>query len=240
MRKCVLVTGGSRGIGEGIVRKFYAEGWDTAFCYRKREEQARALCAELPGVLAIKADVSDEAQAASLGSQTEKAFGHIDALVCSAGIAQYKLLTDVTVQEFDRLFAVNVRGVFLCCRAVLPGMIRRKSGSIVTISSIWGEVGASCEVVYSASKGAVISLTKALAKEVGPSGIRVNSVSPGTVLTDMVRSLGEEALEQLRLDTPLELLGTPDMIADAAYFLASDASRFITGQILGASGGYVI
>lgn len=238
--KSVLITGGARGIGEGIVRKFYSEGWLVAFCYRSSAERAAALCAELPGVLAIRADVSREDDAAKLVAQVEQEFGHLDALVCNAGVAQVKLFPDVTAQEFDDLFATNVRGTFLCCRAALPAMLRRHCGAIVTLASIWGEVGASCEVVYSATKGAVIAMTKALAKEVGPSGIRVNCVSPGTIVTDMVRSLGEDALEQLRVDTPLEMLGEPAHVADAVYFLASEQAAFITGQVLGVSGGYVI
>lgn len=240
MRKAVLITGGSRGIGEGIVRKFYENGWDVAFFYRKSEARAKALCEELPGVLAFRCDVAEEEQVTACVSAAEAAFGHLDALVCNAGVAQYGLFTDVSGQEFDRVFDTNVRGAFFCCRAVLPGMIHRKSGSIITLSSIWGETGASCEVIYSASKGAVIAMTKALAKEVGPSGIRVNSVSPGTIVTDMVKNLGDETLEALRQDTPLELLGTPDMVADAVYFLASDNARFITGQVLGVNGGYLI
>jgi len=240
MQKSVLITGGTRGIGEGIVRKFYAAGWNTAFCYRKSDGRAAALCGEMPGLLAVRADVSQERDVDHMMRETLGAFGRLDALVCSAGVGQYKLLQDVETEEFDRLYAVNVRGVYLCCRAALPEMIRRKSGSIVTVSSMWGEVGASCEAVYSATKGAVIALTKALAKEVGPSGIRVNSVSPGTVVTDMTRRLDGQALEQLRADTPLGSLGTAEDVAAAVFFLAGEDARYITGQVLGVNGGYVI
>jgi len=240
MQKTVFVTGGARGIGEGVVRRFAAGGWRVAFCYRRSADRAQALCRELPGLLAICADVAEEADVSRAVAEAQAAFGHLDALVCSAGVAQYGLLQDVTPAEFDRLFAVNVRGVYLCCRAALPDMIRRRMGSIVTVASMWGEVGASCEAAYSASKGAVITLTKALAKEVGPSGIRVNCVSPGTIATDMTRALGPETLEALRAETPLGALGTPEDVAEAAYFLAGDAARFITGQVLGVNGGFVV
>jgi len=238
--RSVLITGGTRGIGEGIVRKFYAEGWRVAFCYQKSEERAAALCREMPGLLAIRADVSEEADAVRAVAEAQAAFGGLDALVLSAGIAQYGLFQDVSPAEFDRLFAVNVRGVYLFCRAALPDMIRRRSGAIVTIGSMWGEVGASCEAVYSAAKGAVIAMTKALAKEVGPSGVRVNCVSPGTVETDMTRALGTEALAALRDETPLGALATPADVAEAVYFLAGDGARSVTGQVLGVNGGFVI
>ncbi len=240
MQKTVLITGGTRGIGEGIVRKFYAAGWNTAFCYRQSGERAAALCREMPGLLGIRADVTLEEDVSRMAEEVRRTFGVIDTLVCSAGIGHYGLLQAMTPEEFDALYQVNVRGVYLCCRAVLPEMIRRQSGSIVTVSSMWGQVGGSCEAAYSATKGAVIALTKALAKEVGPSGIRVNSVAPGTVVTDMTRRLGEEALEELRQETPLEALGTPEDIADAVYFLAGDEAKFITGQVLGVNGGFVI
>ena len=240
MPKTVLITGGTRGIGLGIVKKFYHKGWQVAFCYQSREDLADEICRELPGVLAVKADVSDEDSIKSLVARVENTFGAIDALVCSAGIAHYGLFTDMTSSEWDRLFSVNVKGTFLCCREVLKGMISRHSGTVITISSMWGEVGASCEAAYSATKGAVIAMTKALAKEVAPSHIRVNCVSPGTVMTDMMSHFSDEDIEAIRLDTPLETLGTPENIADAVYFLSSDQSSFITGQVLGVNGGFVI
>ncbi len=238
--RSVLITGGTRGIGEGIVRKFYAEGWRVAFCYQKSEERAAALCREMPGLLAIRADVSEEADAVRAVAEAQAAFGGLDALVLSAGIAQYGLFQDVSPAEFDRLFAVNVRGVYLFCRAALPDMIRRRSGAIVTVGSMWGEVGASCEAVYSAAKGAVIAMTKALAKEIGPSGVRVNCVSPGTVETDMTRALGTETLAALRDETPLGALAAPEDVAEAVFFLAGEKARRITGQVLGVNGGFVI
>ena len=240
MPKTVLITGGTRGIGLGIVKKFFSEGWQVAFCYQSRDDLAAGICRKMPGVMAVKADVSDEESVKSLVSQVEKSLGPINALVCSAGISHYGLFTDMSVSEWDKLFSVNVKGTFLCCREVLNSMIRRQSGTIVTISSMWGEVGASCEAAYSATKGAVISMTKALAKEVAPSYIRVNCVSPGTVMTDMMSHFTQEEVEAIRLDTPLEVLGTPENVADAVYFLSTEQSSFITGQILGVNGGYII
>lgn len=240
MAKTVLITGGTRGIGAGIVRKFYFEGWNTAFCYRKNDALAEELRREMPGTFAFRADVSDPASVKRLVSETESRFGPVDTLVCSAAIAHYGLFTDIEPEKWDLLFAVNVRGTYLCCKEVLRSMVRRHEGSIVTVASMWGEVGASCEVAYSSTKGAVIAMTKALAKEVAPSNIRVNCVSPGTVMTDMMSRFTPDEIEYIRLDTPLETLGTPQNIADAVYFLSSDSSSFITGQVLGVNGGYVI
>ncbi|MDC0700747.1 SDR family oxidoreductase, partial [Blautia wexlerae] len=164
----------------------------------------------------------------------------VDVLVNNAGIAQQKLFTDLTDTDWDRIFAVDVKGVFLCCQAALPHMIHEKRGAIVNISSMWGQVGASCEVHYSAAKAAVIGLTKALAKELGPSQIRVNCIAPGVIATEMNDLLGAETLEALREETPLEAIGTAEQVADAVRFLASDQASFITGQVLGVNGGMVI
>ena len=161
-------------------------------------------------------------------------------LVNNAGIAQQKLFTDLTLQDWERLFAVDVTGVFLCCRRALPGMIRRQQGVILNISSMWGQVGASCEVHYSAAKAAVIGLTKALAKEEGPSRIRVNCIAPGVIATEMNAHLTPEDMEDLREETPLLRIGTPADVARAAVFLASDQASFITGQVLGVNGGMVV
>ena len=163
-----------------------------------------------------------------------------DLLVNNAGIAQQKLFTDVTEEEWDRIFAVNVKGLYTCCRAVVPHMVRRHAGSIINVSSIWGEVGASCEVPYSASKAAVIGFTKALAKELGPSGIRVNCVSPGVIATEMNAALDPETLDALREETPLGTIGTPEDAARAILWLAGEDSAFVTGQVLGVNGGFVI
>ena len=240
MQKTVLITGGTRGIGEGIVRKFYAAGWNTAFCYRQSGERAAALCREMPGLLGIRADVALEADVSRMAEEVRRTSGGIDALVCSAGIGHYGLLQAMTPEEFDALYQVNVRGVYLCCRAVLPEMIRRQSGSIVTVSSMWGQVGGSCEAAYSATKGAVIALTKALAKEVGPAGINVNCVAPGVIDTDMNSHLSPEDMSALADETPLGRIGTPYDVAETVYFLCSAASSFITGQVISPNGGIVI
>ena len=167
-------------------------------------------------------------------------FGHIDVLINNAGIAQQKLFTDVTETEWERLFCVNVTGVFHCCQAVMPGMIRRQRGKILNLSSIWGMTGASCEVAYSAAKAAVIGLSKALAKEVGPSGITVNCVAPGVIDTQMNASLDDETRAGLREETPLGVLGKPEDVANLLFFLASEQADFITGQVISPNGGFVI
>lgn len=237
--KTVLITGGSRGIGAACVRLFSAKGWSAAFCWHNSAEAAAELSRET-GALAIQADVSDSRQVSNMARLLESAFPHLDVLVNNAGISETGLLTDLTDEKWDRLMAVNVGGVFNCCRAFLPGMIGRKAGAIVNVSSIWGMTGASCEAAYSASKAAVIGLTKALAKETGPSGIRINCVAPGVIDTDMNSELDKEAIGQLCCDTPLGRLGTPDEAARAIYFLASEDASFITGQVISPNGGFVI
>lgn len=238
-QKVALVTGASRGIGRAVAEKFASEGYAVAVNYLQSEEQAEELAHRLGG-LAVKADVADGAAVRAMAETVRRELGTIDALVCNAGVAQQGLFTDLTETDWKRLLDVNLSGVFHCCQAVLPGMISRKEGAIVTLSSIWGLVGASCEVAYSACKAGVIGLTKALAKEVGPSGIRVNCVAPGVVDTDMNRQLDRETLQELRAETPLEMLGTPQDIAQAVWFLASPQAQFITGQVLSPNGGFVI
>lgn len=240
MAKTALITGGSRGIGAAAARSLTRDGWQVAINYCHSREAAEALAASLPGASALYGDVSDAAQAEELFRQAEKRLGRIDLLVNNAGIARQELFTDTTEETWDRLFAVDVKGVFLMSRAVLPGMIRRHAGSIINISSIWGLVGASCEVCYSAAKAAVIGMTKALAKEVGPSGIRVNCIAPGVISTEMNASLPTETLSSLREETPLGILGAPEDVAEAIAYLASEKSRFITGQVLSPNGGFVI
>lgn len=164
----------------------------------------------------------------------------VDVLINNAGVSSQKLFTDITDDDWRKTIGVNLDGVFYCCREVLPQMISRKNGVIINISSMWGEVGASCEVHYSASKAGVIGLTKALAKEVAPSGIRVNCISPGVIMTDMMSGFDDNTIEELKSETPLQRLGTPEDIASAALFLASDEASFITGQTLGVNGGFVI
>lgn len=238
--KTVLITGGSRGIGRAAAKLFSQAHYNVVINYLHSKSEAETLASSLPNAVATQADVSDSTQAQALVARATEIFGTIDVLINNAGIAQQKLFTDITEEDWSRMMAVNVTGVFHCCRFVLPQMIRRKSGVIVNVSSMWGQVGASCEVHYSASKAAVIGLTKALAKEVGPSGIRVNCVAPGVIDTDMNRALSAEDRRELAEETPLERIGTPEEAAQAILFLASDAASFITGQVLAANGGIVI
>lgn len=229
----VVITGGSRGIGAEAVRRFAAKGNSVCFLYRSSETQALALAGET-GAKAIRCDVSD----AKAVADCFQGLGDVDLLVTCAGISSSGLIQDVSAEEWRRMMQVNVDGTFFAVKGALPSMLRRHSGCIITVSSIWGECGASCEVAYSASKGAVIALTKALAKELAPSGIRVNSVSPGAVMTDMLSCYSAEDLDAFRMETPLEMLGRPGDIVDAMEYLAS--APFVTGQILRVNGGYLI
>lgn len=229
----VVVTGGSRGIGAAAVRAFADRGDQVFFLYEKNHAAARAVAAET-GAKAICADVAD-------GQAVQKAFseiGPVDILVNNAGICHYGLVSQISSQEWDRLFAVNVRGIYNCVNSALPSMLQKQAGAIVNVSSMWGQVGASCEAAYSATKGAVIALTKALAKELGPSGIRVNAVAPGVILTDMVANISEDVLAGLAEEAPLGKNGTPEEVASAIVYLADAA--FVTGQILPVNGGFVI
>ncbi len=235
----VLITGGSRGIGAAMVRLFSARGWRTAFTYLNSGDQALALARET-GALALRCDSRSEQDTAAMAEAVLRSFRHVDALICNAGVSWTGLLQDMTAAEWDDLFSVHVRGAFLATRAFLPGMISRKSGSILYVSSMWGQTGASCEAAYSACKAALIGLGKAMAKEVGPSGVRVNCLCPGVIQTDMLREYPAEALEALREETPLLRLGTAQDAAQAAFFLCGQESAFITGQALGVNGGFVI
>ena len=235
----VLITGGSRGIGEGMVRLFSEKGWRVAFTYLSSEDRALALARET-GAFPIRCDAGSEEDTASMARQLSARFPYLDALICNAGIAYTGLLQDMAAEDWDRLFSVNVRGAFLASRAFLPGMISRQSGSILYISSMWGQTGASCEAAYSACKAALIGLGKALAKEVGPSQVRVNCLCPGVIQTDMLGEYSEADLDALREETPLMRLGTPMDVAKAAYFLSSPEAGFITGQVVGVNGGFVI
>lgn len=231
--KQVLVTGGSRGIGAATVRAFAQAGCAVSFFYEKSHEQARQLAHET-GAQAICCDVAD-------GAAVQAAFAGLpalDVLVNNAGIAHYGLISQITEAEWDRLFAVNVKGIYHCVNAALPGMLHRQSGCILNVASMWGQVGASCEACYSATKGAVLALTKALAQELGPSGIRVNAVSPGMILTDMVKNVSAETLASLAEETPLEHNGSPEDIAQALLYLAQ--ASFVTGQNLPVNGGFVL
>ena len=240
----VLITGASRGIGAQCALTFAKAGCDVALNYCRSEEKALALIKEIQtlGVraCAVQADVADSTQVKQMFDTVRAELGAIDVLVNNAGIAHVGLLTDMTDDEWRRLIDTDLSGTFYCCREALPDMIRAHSGAIVNIASMWGEVGASCEAAYSAAKAGVIGLTKALAKEVGPSGVRVNAVSPGVVMTDMMAGFSDEDVAALKDETPLMLLGTPEDIAEAVLFLASEKARFITGQVLSVNGGLVI
>ena len=244
MRKIALITGGSRGIGAACVRAFAAGGYAVVFLAHRSAEKAQAMKDELRAagrdVDFRLCDVSDPVQVKSVIADILRCYRRIDALVNCAGIAHIGLFTDMTEDEWDHLFAVNVRSAFSVTKAVLPGMISRQAGAVVNVSSMWGEVGASCEVAYSATKAALIGLTKALAKEVGPSGIRVNCVTPGVIDTDMNAQLSDEDRTALSDETPLGRIGQADEVARTILFLCGDSASYVTGQVLGVSGGLVI
>ena len=244
MRRTVLITGGSRGIGAACVGAFARAGWSVVFLYRRAEEAAEPLCARLRGegldVSCRRCDVSRRDEVFRTVDDLMRTYHRFDALVNNAGVAHIGLFTDMTEEQWDALFAVNVKGAFNVTQAVLPGMISQGSGAIVNVSSMWGEVGASCEVAYSAAKAALIGMTKALAKEVGPSGVRVNCVSPGVVDTDMNAELTEADLAALAEETPLGRIGRAEEVANATLYLCDEGASFITGQTLGVSGGLVV
>jgi 3-oxoacyl-[acyl-carrier protein] reductase len=242
--KTVLITGAAKGIGAACALAFAREGYAVAVHYHNSRTQAEALCAELSAMgadaAAFCADLTDRSAIADLFAAVYDRFGTIDVLVNNAGIALVKLFTDTSDDEWDRMIASDLTAAALCSRAVLPDMIRRHSGCIVNIASMWGEVGASCEVAYSAAKAGLIGLTKALAKEVAPSGIRVNAVSPGVIMTDMMAGFSDDDLAALKDEIPLGTLGAPGDVADAVIFLSSERARYITGQVLSVNGGFVI
>lgn len=244
MGKVAVVSGGSRGIGAEICKNLAKQGYTVLIDYNINKDRAVKLEEELRrsgyNAEAYQCDVRDEKAVMDLFDYAVKKYGKIDVLVNNAGIAHYGLVTDVTEEEWDDVFDTNIKGVFLMCREALKNMVSNKYGRIVNISSMWGVCGASCEVAYSASKAAVIGFTKALAQEVGPSGITVNCVAPGAVQTDMMKELSEGTVEMLKNETPLGRIGTPEDIAESVAFLASDRASFITGAVLNANGGMVI
>lgn len=244
MAKVALVTGASRGIGRATAEAFARAGYQVAANYCRSKEQIEQFSAQMEregcAVIPVQADVSDPEQVKRMVQTVQRQFGHIDVLVCNAGIARQGLLTDFSPADWRQMMAVNLDGTFYCCRSVLPGMIRRQSGCIITTSSIWGIAGASCEVPYSAAKAGIIGLTRALAKEVGPSGIRVNCIAPGVIDTEMNGNLTPEVMAQLREETPLGTIGTPKQVADLALYLAGEGASFLTGQVISPNGGFLI
>ncbi len=236
--KVAFVTGGAKGIGEAIVKRLLNDGYKVAFTYNNSEEKALSLCTD-SGVncKAYKLDITDSNAVKTVVDDVEKDFGEIAILVNNAGVAEQTLFTDITDEMWHRMIETNLSGAFYCSRAVLKYMINRKSGKIINISSIWGETGGSCEVHYSASKSGLIGMTKALAKEVGLSGITVNSVSPGVILTDMTSHFDQDTMNALKEDTPLYRIGTPEDVAGAVSFLASKDADYITGQNISVNGG---
>ncbi len=229
----VVVTGGSRGIGAATVERFAARGDRVWFLYEKEHGAAQAV-AEKTGAVPICCDVADRQAVFAAFAE----IGRVDILVCNAGIMHFAPIQDVPEADWDRLFAVNVKGIYNCVSGAMPGFLEKKAGSIVTVSSMWGQVGSSCEAAYSATKGAVIALTKALAQELGPSGIRVNCVAPGVILTDMCAGYSPEILEELAQEGCVGRNGTPEDVAKAIEYLAD--ADFVTGQVLPVNGGFVI
>ena len=228
----VVVTGGSRGIGAATVKLFAQKGHKVFFLYEK-EHEAAAKVAAATGATAVCCDVAD-------GQAVREAFRDMDAdiLVCNAGICHSGLMSMMAEYDWDRLFDVNVKGIYNCVNAATPAFLQKHKGCIITVSSMWGQVGASCEVAYSATKGAVIAMTKALAKELGPSGIRCNCVAPGVILTDMCANVSEDTLRELAEENQVGRNGTPEDVAKAIYYLAE--AEFITGEVLSVNGGLII
>jgi len=231
--KHVVITGGSRGIGAAAVELFAQQGHRVYFLYEKNHEAAKTV-AKNTGATAICCDVADSAAV----KEAFETIPDVDILICNAGICYSGLMSSLPEENWDRIFHVNVKGIYNCVNAAMPAFLRKHAGSVVTVSSMWGQVGASCEAAYSATKGAVIALTQALAKELGPSGIRVNCVAPGVIMTDMCATVDPEILEEMASDTPVGRNGTPMDVAKAMEYLAN--AEFVTGQVLSVNGGYVI
>ena len=242
--KYALITGASGGIGAATARAFAQAGYGVAIHAHRSVDKLHALAQELSAlsvpVLEVCADLSDPVQAKTMVDNVLENFCQLDILICCSGLSHVGLVTDIDPQQWRTLFGVNVDGMHYCCQAVLPHMVHRKEGCILTVSSMWGQVGASCEVAYSATKGAVIAYTKALAQEVGPSNIRVNCIAPGVIATEMNAHLSPEDLAALADETPLGRIGTPEECAACALFLASEGASFVTGQVLAPNGGLVI
>lgn len=235
----VVITGGSRGIGAAMAKAF-AENGDRVFIIYEKNETAARNVAESCGAIPLKADISSKTAVMAVADEIHEKYGKVDVVINNAGIAQIELFSDVTEDDLERMFGVNMFGAFYVTQAFLSDMINKKSGKIINISSMWGEVGASCEVHYSASKAALIGFTKALAKELAPSGITVNCITPGVIDTEMNAQLDAQAKEELINEIPLMRMGKAEEVANLALFLASSQADYITGQVIGVSGGMVI
>lgn len=242
--KTALVTGASRGIGRAIARELAHEGWAVGVNYLRQAEKARELVEELTAegcqAAAFQADVADGAAVAEMVRRLGETFSSVELVVNNAGISDQGLFQDISDALWERYLAVNLSGARNTIKAALPHMLHEKRGCVINISSIWGQRGASCETAYACTKAALIALTRSLALELAPSGIRVNCVAPGVIHTDMVRALGQDTVDALKEQTPLGRLGTPEDIAYAVSFLASDRAGFITGQVLTADGGFIV
>ncbi len=243
--RTALITGGSRGIGAALSVAFAQAGYAVAVNYKNSKDKAERLAKiitesySVPAI-AVECNVADCNAVKEMFTIVNNKLGSVEVLVNNAGVSSQQIITDVTPEQWKSIIGTNLDGVFYCSKHALPLMISKKQGVIINISSMWGQIGASCEVAYSASKAGVIGFTKALAKEVAPSGIRVNCIAPGVVMTDMMSCFDPDAINKLKEETPLQELGTPKDIADAAVFLASNRAKFITGQVLGVNGGFVI
>lgn len=237
--KNVLITGGSRGIGRAMVELFASNGYSVAFTYKSSKNEAKSL-AEATGAIAIKADSASESDVLYAVNTAICELGSIDCLINNAGVSSFSLFTDITLDMWNEHLAVNLTGAFLYSKAVIPGMVARKEGRIINITSMWGITGSSCEVHYSTAKAGLIGMTKALAKELGPSGITVNAIAPGLINTDMNRCLSDDDIRAIEDETPLMRIGTSSEVAKAALFLAGEGASFITGEVMNVSGGYLI
>lgn len=237
--KTVLITGGSRGIGRAMVELFSKNGYCVAFTYKNSENEAKSL-AEATGAICIKADSAIEDEVVSAVKLAEEKLGHIDCLINNAGISSFSMFTDLTLEDWNRCIGVNLTGAFLYSKAVIPSMVSRKWGRIINVTSMWGIVGSSCEVHYSTAKAGLIGMTKALAKELGPSGVTVNAIAPGVIETEMNKCLSDKDKAALCEETPVMRIGKPDEIAEAALFLAGDKAGFITGEVMNISGGFIM